>query len=394
VQRVLAAAAGLLMSLVLAAPAAAFTAPELFVRQQKWDTHEETGTWFPLASAPAVDYLGGYQIGYRLQDSAEPNELQRVALTIAGVPDGAPTQPANASPYCVTQVGTVGDIVPAGPELQFEGNGSYSVKVSIGEASGGSSGCLSGPSTTGSFSVGVRVTPVLAGTPLTFRASPLAGDPFVGVQVAAAPPGGQADVRCALDGALQPDGSITGAAIVPDPASTHPSVVESVFTRPGAWACFARGAAEGRDDNNETTLFSTPWSGPLAVEVRTDFRRRTGSVARRSAGRPRFSFAAEWPALARGGRARLTVSRVTGCRGREPRLRRVASVRGRFGAKRLRIAIRRPRKNGFFVGRLAFSGTRFVRAGTDPVPLLLTATRKRFGFSEPRTFPRCPGYRP
>ena len=64
--RVLAAVAGVLASVVAAAPAAAFRAPELFVRTQRWDTHEETGAWIPLASAPALNYLGGYEIGYRL----------------------------------------------------------------------------------------------------------------------------------------------------------------------------------------------------------------------------------------------------------------------------------------------------------------------------------------
>ncbi len=67
------------------------------MRTQRWDTHEETGPWLPLASAPSFDYLGGYEIGYRLQAPG----FQRVALTITGVPDGSPTQPSNATPYCV-----------------------------------------------------------------------------------------------------------------------------------------------------------------------------------------------------------------------------------------------------------------------------------------------------
>ena len=56
--------AGVVASLVLAGPASA-AAPELFVRTQTWDTHEETGAWMPLASAPSLNYLGGYEIGYR-----------------------------------------------------------------------------------------------------------------------------------------------------------------------------------------------------------------------------------------------------------------------------------------------------------------------------------------
>ena len=79
--------------LLLASPAQA-APPELFVRQQRWDTHEETGPWLPLVSAPVFGYLGGYEVGYRLQASG----FQRVALTVAGVPDGAPTQPGAATP--------------------------------------------------------------------------------------------------------------------------------------------------------------------------------------------------------------------------------------------------------------------------------------------------------
>ncbi len=336
----LVALAGLLLT---ASPAAAaFTAPELFVRQQRWDTHEETGPWIPLATAPAIDYLGGYEVGFKLQASGEPNNLQRAALQVTGVPDGAPTQPSNAAPYCVTRAGAVGTIVPAGPELQFEGDGTYAVKVSIGAGRGDGDDCLAGPSRSGSFAVDVHVTPVLVGEPLTFRATPLPGRPFVGVQ-AAAPPGGAADVRCTL-----------GALSVPDPASDHPAVIEDVFSQPGAWSCMARGLAEGLDDANDRTTFATPWSAPLPVDVRSDFRRAAGSISRPRAKRPRFTFKAEWPEQSSGGRATLSLSRVAGCKGRRFKLRKAATVHGRFGAKRMRVAIRRPRKRGFYTGSFRF----------------------------------------
>ena len=104
-KRVLAVAAGILASLTGAAPAAAFEPPELFVRMQPWDTHEPVGDWMPLASAPSLAYVGGYEIGYRLQASGEPNQLQRVALRIAGVPDGQRRSPATtASSACAASV--------------------------------------------------------------------------------------------------------------------------------------------------------------------------------------------------------------------------------------------------------------------------------------------------
>ena len=92
---------------------------------QRWDTHQAASGWIPLAG----------------------------------------------SPYCVGRAGAVGTIVAAGPELQFEGDGRYTVKVSVGPGSGGASGCLAGPSTTASFRVDVRVAPALIGGPEPGRAS-------------------------------------------------------------------------------------------------------------------------------------------------------------------------------------------------------------------------------
>jgi hypothetical protein len=359
---------GLIAGTALVAPAQAFAAPELFVRMQRWDTHEPASDWIPLASGPSLNYLGGYEIGYRLETAG----FQQVSLTVDAVPDGRPTQ---ASPFCVGRSGAAGDIQAAGPELQFEGVGTYTVTVRI---------CTSGSSSSGSFRVDAPVAPSVVGGPQTFRVKPLAGDPFVGV-TANAPPGGSADVRCALDATVQPDGSVAGAAVV----GSGPAVPEHVFTRPGDWTCVARGTVEGRDDDSEPTEFATPWSAPLAVGVGSDFQRRLGAVRRPRARRPRFTFTAEWPALAEGGRATVTLFRVTGCRGRRHRLRRVAAYRGTFGARNLRLAMRRPRR-GFYLGRLAFSGTRLLRAGEDPNPMLLTVQRGRMGFVDPRGFPRCP----
>ena len=388
---VLAVTAGILAA-ALPAPASALSPPELFVRMQPWDTHEPAGDWIPLASGPALEYLGGYEIGYRLQASGEPNELQRVALTVAGVPDGRPSQPYNAQPYCVTRTGAPGSIVAAGPELQFEGAGTYTVTVSVGPSSGGASGCLSGPATTGSFSAGASVAPSLSGAPLSFRAVPPATDAFVGLR-APDPPGGQADIRCALDASVQPDGSVTGAVVVPDDEESHATVPEDAFPRPGVWTCVARGTAEGVDESFERTIFGGTWSAPLVIEVRSDFRRRTGRISGIRARRPRFTFTAEWPAFAAGGRVTITLYRVTGCNGRDFRLRRTARHRGSFGARRAQVSIRRPRKPGYYIGRFAFGGTHFLRASADPAPMFLTAKRRSFGFAAGR-FASCPGYQP
>jgi hypothetical protein len=386
VRRLLAALAGLIASVALPASASAFTPPELYVRLQTWNTHEAASGWMPLASASRLNYLAGYQIGYKLQPSPEANNFQRVALTVTGVPDGDPTQPYNAAPYCVGRAGAAGTIVEAGPELQFEGDGRYSVKVSIGA----DLDCVTaGQSSSGSLSIDVHAAPAVVGEPLSFRAVPLPGDPFVGVR-ALTPPGGQADVRCALNATVKADGSLTGSVVVPETDFSHATLSEDVFPRPGTYKCVARGTAEGIDDNFDTVTFGSPWSAPLAVVVRADFRRKLGKVAKRGARRPRFRFIAEWPAAAKSGRATIRVFRVPGCRGSRYKLRKVSTVRGRFGAKRLELRIRRPRAGGFYIATVAFAGTQLVRAGVDSNLVLLLVAQKRFGFADPHSFPHCP----
>jgi hypothetical protein len=389
--RLLAVTAGIVALLAAAGPAAAFSPPELFVRAQSWDTHEAVGDWIPLASEPALQYLGGYQIGFRMQDSGEPANRQTVAMTIPDVPDGRPSQPHNAAPYCVIRSGDPGSIQEVAPELQFEGDGAYTVKVAIGPGNAGRDGCLGGPATTGVFDVVARVVPRLVGSPMSFRAGS-SRNPFDGVQ-ADDPPGGQADIRCALDATVQPDGSLTGAVVIPRGTDhAHPSLGERSFPLPGVWTCAARATAEGLDDASARVLLAGSWSAPLTFDVRSDFRRRSGRLDRPRSRRPRFTFTAENPAEAAGGKVTITLFRVTGCRDRDYRLLRVGRYRGSFGASSARVALERPAKRGFYLGRFAFAGTRFLRAGSDPVPIYLVANRRSFGFA--RTFARCPGYIP
>jgi hypothetical protein len=377
VRRTFATAAGLLASLVLAGPAAAFTPPELFVRAQKWDTHEETGPWIPLAQAPALNFLGGYEIGYRLQESPAQYERQHVALQVTGVPDGAPTQPGNATPFCVTRAGTVGEITPVAPELQFEGLGSYGVKVSIGEETGDDDDCLSGPSSSGTFSVDVHVAPTLVGGALYLRRDrALPGDPFVGVR-AANPPGGAADIQCMLG----------STPLYTDPAETHPEVPEFVFPRPGTWSCAARGVADGRD-GLETVTFGTPFSAPIRFDVLSVFRYRDLKIAKARTRRPRLRFLAEFPAEARGGVARVKLRRVTRCTNRGYRTRKAGTYRARFGPRRAEVRIRRPRP-GFYFARFAFGGTHFLKALSKTEPLKVKVTKKRVKYVGTLEFTPC-----
>lgn len=98
---------------------------------------------------------------------------------------------------------------------------------------------------------------------------------------------------------------------------------------------------------------------------------------------------AEWPAKARGGRASIALSRVKGCKGKRLKLRKVATYRAVFGAKRAVVKLRRPRA-GFYLARFSFSGSHFLHAAVDPVPMQLLERRRRLEFAAPQQFPSCP----
>lgn len=276
----------------------------------------------------------------------------------------------------------------AGPELQFEGDGTYTITVSLGGDAADPSACLSGPSTVASFTVNTRVAPVVVGDLVRFRLKPLAGDPFMGIR-APDPPGGQGEIRCALNGTVKSDGSVAGSVIVPGPGDSTAQLSESAFPRPGAWSCVARGTAEGRNDTNDTTVFGTPWSAPVAVEVLSDFRRLLARISSFRSKHPRLNVKAEWPAKARGGRASIALSRVKGCKGKRLKLRKLATYRAVFGAKRAVVKLRRPRA-GFYLARFSFSGSHFLHAAVDPVPMQLLERRRRLEFAAPQQFPSCP----
>lgn len=375
-KRVLAA---VVLALALpAAPAAAFSPPELFIKLQPWTSHEAVSDWIPLAGAPSVDYLGGFQIGYRLQPSDAEYGRQMVAMTIDAVPDGTVTQPHAAPAYCSTKAGAAGTISDVAPELQFEGAGTYTITVAIGPDGGDVDDCLTGPATTASFTVASSVTPRVVGTPFSFRAKSASGEP--GIQ-AADPPGGAANIACAFGDVATPAGLVVPEDVDSGP---RPFMSERQFTRPGRWSCFARGIGEAQDENFDTLWPGTPWSAPLAVDVRSDFRRKGARVAHRRARRPTFSFTAEWPADSAGGMARLKLYRFADCA-----YKKAGTFRGRFTAKGLKLRIRRPKRADFYVGILRFGGTRLIHKSDDPRLLDLVVKKRRFGFVDPRAIPRC-----
>lgn len=56
----------------------------------------------------------------------------------------------------------------------------------------------------------------------------------------------------------------------------------------------------------------------------------------------------------------------------------------------MRVRVRRPSARGFYLGKLTFSGTHFLRAGVDPNPLLLAIVHRRLAYVQPPAFPHCP----
>jgi hypothetical protein len=379
---------GILASLFLAAPARAdFIAPELFIRLMS--EGQPASDWMPLSSPPVFNWIGGYQIGFRLQPSTDGNNRQTVALTYTGVPDGSPSQPLTGSPYCIGRAGTAGEIqsvveIP----IQYEGNGTYSFTVTLGPFPA-QSGCVGGKTTSASFAVDTHVAPQLVGRPFAFRARPLPGDPFVGIR-ADDPPGGFADSTCALDATVGADGSVTGRAVVPEADFEPPRQSIRTFPEPGSWTCVSRGVVEGQADDFSRTFLGTPWSAPLRVDVLSDFQRKTSAINRPGSSRPTFEVTAQFAAASAGGRATLKLQRFARCKRTGYLFKKLATYKGTFDPKGIaKFRFKRPRRIGYYAAMVTFGGTHFVRPGPDPFFIPLGATRRSIRFVRPAAYPRC-----
>jgi hypothetical protein len=384
---------GILASLLLATPAsAAFTPPELFVRLM--NEGQPASDWMPLSSPPVLNWIGGYQIGFRIQQTgvgSGPANFQTIALTYTGVPDGSPSQPLSVPPYCIGRNGAVGEIqsvveIP----IQYEGNGTYSFTATLGPGPT-QTGCFGAGSqtTNASFGVDVHVAPQLIGQPFAFRAKPLPGDPFVGIR-AADPPGGFGDNVCALDATVQADGSVTGRTVVPEADFEPPRQQVTKFPEPGSWTCVSRGVVEGQADDFSRTFLGTPWSSPLRFDVLSDFQRKTSAINRPRSARPTFEVTAQFAAASAGGKATLKLQRFVRCKRRAYVFKKLATYKGTFDAKGIaKFRFKRPRKRAYYAAVVTFGGTHFVRAGTDPFLIPLGATPRAIAFVKPQNYPRC-----
>ena len=197
VGRVRALLAAVLASFVLAAPASAFTPPELFVRAaaRRYRRTQPASDWIPLASAPTFNYIGGYQIGYRLQ----PTGVEPATSRRAGAHDPRrPRRPADAADQHAALLRRQErhrgrHHRPVGSEIQYEGNGTYAISVSVGGDPVGS-GCIgaAGATSSGSFTVDAHVAPQLVGAAVRVPRQAAARRP-VRRHPRRDPPGGFAD---------------------------------------------------------------------------------------------------------------------------------------------------------------------------------------------------------
>ena len=319
----------------------------------------------------------GARLPRRLRDRLPPPGVggaerapARRADASRGVPDGQPTQPDAAPRTASPAPARAGTIIAAAPELQFEGDGTYTVTVSVGPGTA-TADCLRGP-VDHRLVRRRRARRAVAGR----RAAQLPRGALPGGPVRRRAGAGAARRRRPTSAArstapCSPTARSRARSSCREPASSHPPSSSGV---PAPRRLDVRRARDRRGQGRRAStspLFAYALVRAARVEVRSDFRRRTGAIARPCASGRASPFMAEWPAEARGGRGTVTLSRFTGCRGESSRLRRVG---------RAARALRRPAhaadahaaraSAGFYLGRFAFSGTRFLRAGVDPNPML------------------------
>jgi hypothetical protein len=154
----------------------------------------------------------------------------------------------------------------------------------------------------------------------------------------------------------------------------------------------ARGFARGYDENLDDKVFGTPWSAPLQVDVRSDFRRAKAVLSKVSSTRPSVRVTAEFPEAADGGTGKIALRRLVRCKGKKPVLKSVGTYKGKFDSKGTSVKVKRPAV-GYYLGTLSFTGTRFYTKSTDPFLLLLRVLKNRkLSFVPPDFFPQCPQF--
>ena len=208
----------------------------------------------PARLGAGAEYLGGYQIGYRLQASGEPISAWRWA----GLPTG--TSSPQRQPYCVT--GGPRARSGRGPSCSSRATRPGTVDVRRAER-GGPSGCACA----GSYRVVARASS--SGSPLSFRATPAAA---LRRRARSARPGRLAPLR-ARRRTRRPRSALSGARPFCQDRRAYERRARLRELPSGRVAGgLRRAAAKGVEARSGRTFTAAPGLRPWTLDVRSGFR--------------------------------------------------------------------------------------------------------------------------
>ncbi len=356
VQRRLATAGVLIAALLAAPPAEAFSAPVVFLKEAD-ASNQPMGNWIALAGA-SMHSVNRYEVGVRVQDTGQPGNQQRFLVQVNSVPGGAPPNQPDVYSICPIVTGAAGQIVDLQEDVRYQGDGPYSITVTVAPPTGDSShGCTAGPSTTGSFTASAPTTLRFLGHMVT--SNPIRA-PFGGLEVFPAVGSGGSEIRCARDPRPAAHGTLTGSLVVNQAGDgyvePHWTIsAGALFEQPGSYACVGRSVGGGDVPG--------PWSAPTATaDVQTGFYPKPRSWRLSNTHGPVFKLTGRISSpLSVGGRLSVVIRRTD----KHARVVRLETLVRVGGVVSLRFRLPPASYAGFppsFVMSFSFGGSRFVAA--------------------------------
>ncbi len=379
-------------------------APQVYVRLFSPYNNQP---WVPLSAT--VTSMGPYELGIKLQQTSAEYNRQAVEINLDTSMGSDPQQPFQS--YCQLLAGTAGtiDALGGGGILYYSGDGAYGMHASMYtydqyQVFPGSN-CSGGPTSAVTLTVNATATARIEGTPLAPRTTRKARG-FVGLGFTT-PVGDIGDEwRCAQNPIFAADGSVTGTVVTHDRATSAVDrgvlgtlmmrsaadsfqVAETdAFTRPGLWACVARGLGGKETDSNH--FAATPWARTPTITVKGEYERANSRLAVAAHNRMRltvFTLPSIIAAAARG-QLTLTIGRATCVSARKGTfsLHTVVNERARLDTRgHAVLSFRSPSLDGEYLGHLTFRGTSLILPGTDaPMYLAVTAPSHTIQFASPR----------